>query len=146
MKPLRTLFFLPLITAVLLLFAGHAAAEQKAQLGNWDVHYIVVNTTFFTPEVARSYGIVRSKYNALVNISVLDKTSQEAQIVSVDGTATNLLGTAKELTFKRVQEGDAIYYLAPLSFNDRETFRFRIDIQRGNSTQTLKFQQEMFVE
>lgn len=146
MKSLRTLFYLPLMMAASLLFSGHAAAEQKEQLGDWDVHYIVVNTTFFTPEVARSYGIVRSKYNALVNVSVLDKDTQQAQVVSVSGKATNLLGTAKDLTFKRVQEGDAIYYLAPISFNDRETFRFAIDIQRGNDTQTLKFQQEMFVE
>ena len=139
-------YLLPLVTAFFLLFSEQAAAEQKKQLGDWDVHYIVVNTTFFTPEVARSYGIVRSKYNALVNISVLDKATQEAQVVSVRGTATNLLGTKKSLTFKRVQEEDAIYYLAPLSFNDRETFRFNIEVQRGNDTQTLKFQQEMFVE
>lgn len=130
-----------------LLFTVPAAlAEQKQTLGKWDVHYIVVNTTFFTPETAQNYGIVRSKYNALVNISVLDNTTGEAQVVSVKGQARNLLGNSKTLNFKRVKEGEAIYYLAPLSFNDRETFRFNVDIQRGNEVQTLKFQQEMFVE
>ena len=130
-----------------LLFTVPAAlAEQKQTLGKWDVHYIVVNTTFFTPETAQNYGIVRSKYNALVNISVLDSTTGEAQVVSVKGLAKNLLGNSKTLNFKRVKEGEAIYYLAPLSFNDRETFRFNVDIQRGNEVQTLKFQQEMFVE
>ncbi len=130
-----------------LLFTVPAAlAEQKQTLGKWDVHYIVVNTTFFTPETAQNYGIVRSKYNALVNISVLDSTTGEAQVVSVKGQARNLLGNSKTLNFKRVKEGEAIYYLAPLSFNDRETFRFNVDIQRGNEVQTLKFQQEMFVE
>lgn len=130
----------------LLLTAPVALAEQKQTLGKWDVHYIVVNTTFFTPETAQNYGIVRSKYNALVNISVLDNTTGEAQVVSVKGQARNLLGNSKTLNFKRVKEGEAIYYLAPLSFNDRETFRFNVDIQRGNEVQTLKFQQEMFVE
>ena len=130
-----------------LLFTVPAAlAEQKQTLGKWDVHYIVVNTTFFTPETAQNYGIVRSKYNALVNISVLDSTTGEAQVVSVKGQARKLLGNSKTLNFKRVKEGEAIYYLAPLSFNDRETFRFNVDIQRGNEVQTLKFQQEMFVE
>ena len=130
-----------------LLFTVPAAlAEQKQTLGKWDVHYIVVNTTFFTPETAQNYGIVRSKYNALVNISVLDSTTGEAQVVSVKGQARNLLGNSKTLNFKRVKEGEAVYYLAPLSFNDRETFRFNVDIQRGNEVQTLKFQQEMFVE
>ena len=130
----------------LLLTAPVALAEQKQTLGKWDVHYIVVNTTFFTPETAQNYGIVRSKYNALVNISVLDSTTGEAQVVSVKGQARNLLGNSKTLNFKRVKEGEAIYYLAPLSFNDRETFRLNVDIQRGNEVQTLKFQQEMFVE
>ena len=130
-----------------LLFTVPAAlAEQKQTLGKWDVHYIVVNTTFFTPETAQNYGIVRSKYNALVNISVLDSTTGDAQVVSVKGQARNLLGNSKTLNFKRVKEGEAIYYLAPLSFNDRETFRLNVDIQRGNEVQTLKFQQEMFVE
>ncbi|MEQ5808820.1 DUF4426 domain-containing protein [Alteromonas sp. NFXS44] len=130
----------------LLLTAPVALAEQKQTLGKWDVHYIVVNTTFFTPETAQNYGIVRSKYNALVNISVLDSATGEAQVVSVKGQARNLLGNSKTLNFKRVKEGEAIYYLAPLSFNDRETFRFNVVIQRGNEVQTLKFQQEMFVE
>lgn len=121
-------------------------AEQKMQLGEWDVHYIVVNSTFFSPEIAREYGIVRSKYNALVNISVLESDTQKAQIVGMEGSATNLLGTEKALTFKRVQEGEAIYYLAVLPFRDQETYRFAIRIQRGNDSQTLKFQQKMYVD
>ncbi|WP_419762000.1 DUF4426 domain-containing protein [Alteromonas stellipolaris] len=123
-----------------------AHAEQKQQLGEWDVHYMVVSTPFLTPEVAASYGIVRSKFNALVNISVLDAVTGTAQRVSVSGTAKNLIGTTKTLTFKKVEEGDAIYYLAVLPFRDRENYRFSIDVQRGNTMQTLNFKQEMFVD
>ncbi|WP_255439173.1 DUF4426 domain-containing protein [Aestuariibacter sp. GS-14] len=132
------------LTLALLTFT--VSAEQKMQLGEWDVHYIVVNSTFFSPDTAREYGIVRSKYNALVNISVLDTATQKAQFVGVEGSATNLLGTEKALTFKRVQEGDAIYYLAVLPFRDQETYRFSIRIQRGNDSETLKFQQKMYVD
>lgn len=135
-----------LIGAVFLLSSQLANAEQMRQLGEWDVHYMVVNTPFLTPEVAASYGIVRSKFNALVNISVLDTNTQEAQRVSVTGSATNLLGNTRSLTFKKVEEGDAIYYLAVLPFRDQETFRFNIDLQRGNTQQTLKFQQKMYVD
>lgn len=134
------------LASLLLLVALQATAEQKETLGNWDVHYIVVNSTFFNPEVAKQYGLVRSKYNALVNISVLDSDSQKAQIVGMQGTATNLLGTQKTLSFKKVQEGDAIYYLATLSFRDQETYRFNIEIQRGNLVESLQFQQKMYVD
>lgn len=135
-----------LMPLLLLAFAFTVNAEQKEQLGQWDVHYIVVNSTFFSPEIARQYGVVRSQYNALVNISVLDTASQKAQTVGMQGTATNLLGTEKELAFKKVQEGDAIYYLAVFNFRNDETYRFNIEIRRGNTVETLKFQQKMYVD
>ncbi|MBZ2163981.1 MAG: DUF4426 domain-containing protein [Alteromonas stellipolaris] len=145
MKKISTLLF-GLLGSLLLIMSSAAHAEQKQQLGEWDVHYMVVSTPFLTPEVAASYGIVRSKFNALVNISVLDAVTGTAQRVSVSGTAKNLIGTTKTLTFKKVEEGDAIYYLAVLPFRDRENYRFSIDVQRGNTMQTLNFKQEMFVD
>ena len=129
-----------------MLITHTAFAEQKEVLGPWDVHYIAFNTTFLTPEIARANGIVRSKYNALVNISVLDSKTKEAQLVAMTGEARNLLGNKKPLNFKRVQEGKAIYYLAVVPFRDRETLRFDIDIKQGNDTRTLKFTQEMTVD
>lgn len=130
----------------LVLLATPAFAEQKERLGDWDVHYMVVNTTFLTPEVASTYGIVRSKYNALVNISVLDKDTQEAQRLSVSGEATNLLGNTRNLPFKKVEDGDAIYYLSVLPFRDQETFRFNIEIRKGNNSETLRFKQQMYTD
>lgn len=123
-----------------------ASAEQKKTLGDWDVHYMVVNTAFLTPDVANAYDIVRSKYSALVNISVLNKDNQKAQLTDVTGSATNLLGTKHKLTFRRIEDGEAIYYLAVLSFDNLETFRFAIDIRQGDARHTLKFQQKLYTE
>ena len=103
MKKISTLLF-GLLGSLLLITSSAAYAEQKQQLGEWDVHYMVVSTPFLTPEVAASYGIVRSKFNALVNISVLDAVTGTAQRVSVSGTAKNLIGTTKTLTFKKVEK------------------------------------------
>ena len=138
--------WLAFFTFALTTLCNTAIAEQKQTLGNWDVHYMVVNTPFLTPEVAASYGIVRSKFNALVNISVLDKNTDKAQRANVTGVAKNLIGNSRALNFKKVEEGDAIYYLAVLPFRDQETFRFEIDVQKGQDKQTLKFQQKMYVD
>ena len=127
-----------------LVWALPASAEQKKTLGKWDVHYMAVDTAFLTPEVARAYGIVRSKNNALINISVLDRNSKKAQSVAMMGTARNLLGAEKALEFKEVVEGDAIYYLAVLPFRDKEHYRFNIKITQGNNNQTLKFEQKLY--
>ena len=137
-------FYVALFAMAMSCLSLSAFAEQKETLGEWDVHYMVVSTPFLTPEVAANYGIVRSKFNALVNISVLDKASGEAQRVDMTGTAKNLLGNTRKLTFKKVEEGDAIFYLAVLPFRDQETFRFEIDVQKGPNKQTLKFQQKMY--
>ncbi len=134
------------VTTLTLVLSTSALAEQKQTLGEWDVHYMVVNTTFLSPDIAKSYGLVRSKYNALVNISVLDSDSGKAQKVAVKGKATNLLGNSRELTFKRVDEGEAVYYLAVLPFRDQETFRFAITIQHGNTIKELNFKQQLYTD
>lgn len=135
-----------LLTIVVGLFSLHANAEQKKTLGDWDVHYIAFNTTILTPQIAKANNIVRSGKRALVNISVLDKRTQEAQDIEISGTARNLLGTTKTLEFKKVNEGDAIYYLATVDYSDKEVLRFNIDIKQGRISQNLKFQQTMYVE
>jgi len=139
-------YFAFCMTVLFLLSTGHAQAEQKKIVGPWDVHYMVVNTTFLTPDIAKKNGIVRSKYSALVNISVLNSDDKKAQVVAINGEATNLLGNKKALNFKRVQEGQAIYYLAVVPFRDRETLRFNIQLRQGNEDRRLEFQQRMTVD
>ncbi|MDT0593452.1 DUF4426 domain-containing protein [Glaciecola petra] len=135
-----------LIASMIGLFCMHANSEQKKTLGDWDIHYIAFNTTILTPQIAKANNIVRSGKRALVNISVLDKQTKEAQEIVISGSARNLLGTKKVLDFKKVNEGDAIYYLATVDYSDKEVLRFDIDIQQGRISQNLKFQQTMYVE
>jgi hypothetical protein len=123
-----------------------AQAEQKRTLGSWDVHYIAINSTFLTPQVAQQYAIVRSRYNALINISVLDREDKSAQSVVLTGQAKNLLGVVKKLSFKQVKEGKSIYYLATLGFSDQEQFRISVDISDGNQQKTLKFQHKFYAD
>jgi hypothetical protein len=139
-------YCLSLSFAAVLMFSSQTNAEQKQVLGSWDVHYIALNTTFLTPEVAKQYSIVRSKFNALINISVLDRKDKSAQSVVLTGEAKNLIGVIKKLTFEQVKEGKAIYYLAVLPFSDQEQYRISIDINDGLMQKTLKFQHKFYVD
>ncbi|QTH63952.1 DUF4426 domain-containing protein [Psychrosphaera ytuae] len=136
------------ITLVLLICASTFAvqAEQKFTKGSWDIHYIAFPSTFVKPETASQYNLQRSRYMAVVNISVLDKDSQEAQFVNVSGKAKNLLGQTKQLTFTRVTEGKAVYYLAQLQYRNEEIFNFEIDIQQGNRSETIKFNKKFYAD
>ena len=139
-------YLLSLSVALGLMFSSQVNAEQKQVLGSWYVHYIALNSTFLTPDVAKQYGIVRSKFNALINISVLDRQDKAAQSVVLTGTAKNLIGVVKKLTFKQVTEGQAIYYLAVLPFSDLEQYRISIDINDGLEQKTLKFQHKFYAD
>lgn len=123
-----------------------AGAEQKKQLGNWDVHYIAFPAPLLTPEVALQYKLQRSKYNGIINISVLDKTTQQAQKVAINGVAKDLTGRQRTLQFSEVVEGDAVYYLAQLPFHHEQRFSFSINIISGNSTEQLTFEQIFYVD
>jgi len=140
-------FLLSLIFSLALLSAP-SFAEQKSQLGPYEVHYIAFNSTFVTPEIAKLYDIQRSRYNALINISVLDSRNKNKPAVAVklSGAARNLIGNQTNLDFKEVREGEAVYYLAQLRFSNEETFRFEITVDDGKSQQLLKFQQKLYVD
>ncbi|KZN60915.1 hypothetical protein N473_23050 [Pseudoalteromonas luteoviolacea CPMOR-1] len=142
------------LIAVLLIFSASYSHAQSTQsggqfkmLGEWEVHYIAFPSTFIQPSVAKAYGVIRSESKALINISVLaTDQAKTAQQVQISGFAKNLLGNNKQLTFKQVVEGDAIYYLSQLDYYNEDVYRFELNIKQGNEQQVLKFQQKFYVD
>jgi len=136
------------VLSVSLLFINVASAENMKKLGSMNVHYMAIGSTFFTPEIAKAYGITRSRYNGLINISVLDNSQKgnPAKSVSIMGQAKNNLGQFKSLEFEEVKEGDAIYYLAQVNYANEETIHFDIMINDGKEKQQLKFSQTFYVD
>ena len=138
-KRLRSTVLLLLTT-----FSSFSTAEQKQHLGPFDVHYVVVPSTFFNAEISDRYDIVRGPDRALMNLSILDE-KQVAQPVELEGEMINLLGQRQQLQFREIKEGSAIYYLAPIKHSDRETLRFQVEITGNDGvTRKLEFQQQMF--
>ncbi|MCG9711291.1 DUF4426 domain-containing protein [Shewanella insulae] len=143
---IRTLFC---ALALTLLSMGNAAAEQKQSVGNFDIHYVALGSTFITPSIAKTYGIKRSSYTGLINISVLDTSAEGTPAIPVEisGIANNLLDARVELTFKEIHEGEAIYYIAEVPYRDDQEINFQIAIKYGNKLNTqLKFKQKFYVD
>ncbi|WP_018693616.1 DUF4426 domain-containing protein [Algicola sagamiensis] len=137
-----------LLFSVLLLFSFNINAEQMKKLGTWEVHYIAFGSTFLTPEIAKVYGIDRSRYSGLINISVLDtsKEGKPAQAVNMKGVAKNLLGQRYDIDFQEIREGKSIYYIAQVKYRNEETFNFDIQITQGSQAHQLKFSQKFYVD
>ena len=124
-------------------------AGQFKTIKDVEVHYSAFNSTFLTPQVASSYQLKRSGYSAIINISLLDRSQAGKPAISgkVTGLAKNLIGQSRELAFREVKEGDAIYYLAEFKISDEENINFNIDIDAGNKGKgALKFTQKFYVE
>ncbi len=120
-----------------------ALAERKQTFGDLDVHYITFNSSFLQPEIAAANGLVRSKTQGVVNISVLK--AGKASSASVSGEVKDLVGRSQPLTFKQVNEGEAIYYLAQFTFSQRVMLRFTINVRAADGVaHSFNFNQEVF--
>jgi hypothetical protein len=92
----------------------------------------VFNSTFVTPSVAQTYQLTRARDRSLVNISIT-RTSDEGTRLGlpalIKGTASNLIQQQRSLTFREIDEGNAVYYIAPLRHSNEEVMNFAIDVQ-----------------
>ncbi|SEA21794.1 DUF4426 domain-containing protein [Microbulbifer marinus] len=138
--------------AVALLFWAVSAAAQEAKVikshqdfGDYRVIYSVFNSEFIKPEIAQNYQLVRAKDRAFVNVSVVEKEGGKRGLSSeMSGTATNLIQQSRPLKFMEIREGDAVYYLAPLRFEDEETLTFNVEVKLPNGrTETISFRRKL---
>jgi hypothetical protein len=145
----------PTLFAVLLLglVSASANAEQKIVFGEYEIHYMGLSSSFLTPEVAKLYDIARSGSLGFLNIAVL-KQSTDGQVpdavdVKLTGTIRNLIGQTRELEFRRISEGKAIYYISTFRFDDGDMYNFDLDAVPSNAKQKnfdVKFSQRFYNE
>ncbi len=148
MKNIINKFVLIVFSAIAMSTVSVVNAENMKKMGDINVHYIALGSTFLTPEIAKSYGIERSRYKGLINISVLDNTQagNPSKTVNINGKARNDVGQIKSLEFTEVKEGDAVYYLAQVSYTHEETIYFDINITDKGQQHNLKFSQKFYVD
>ncbi len=138
-----------MMSLLLTLLALPASAEQQKTIKDIEVPYSAINSTFLTPTVARSYPRTRNGNTAILNISVLDRASlgKPATEAKLTGHAKTLIGNLRELSFKQVKEGNAIYYLADVPISNEEMLTFDIDVDAGlKGAGKLTFSQKFYTE
>ncbi len=134
MKVLSLKHLLPALFAMLAFFGmtAPAKAAQFEQVGDYQIHYNTFTTGFLQPEVAQAYGIVRSRYQAMINISVLKKQangSYKPVEALVTGDVANLAGQSVNLAFRTIREPNAIYQITSFNFTEDEPTRFRLKVR-----------------
>lgn len=122
---------------------------NMTEIGTWQIHHIAFPSTFIQPETAKAIGLDRRGNYGLLNISILDLANNKAPLkLKVTGYAQNLIGHRKDLEFKEVDEGIAVYYLAQVRHSNEEIFRFYITVKDAKTgrSEEFKFQQKMWVD
>ena len=133
------------LLSLITLLATTATADQFKSFDGIDVHYVVVNTLFLQPDIAARYNVTRANDRAIVNLSVIDDKAT-ALSAEVTGSTINLLSQTAPLQFAEIKEGEAIYYVAPLRYTDKDVLRFRVTITvPDRAPMNLEFQQQMFL-
>lgn len=123
-----------------------SAQAEVHTAGPYQIHFSAFESTFLTAEVAKTYSITRSRYNGVVNISVLDtRTGNLPTEVTISGAAKNLIGHHVPLEFKEVKEGQAVYYLEQIKYSNEETFRFQLEITTPDGTYPVEFIKKFYV-
>ena len=137
-----------LALGTLALAAGPVQAESFKDFGEYRVHYNAFTSDMLTPEVARNYGIQRSGYRAVLNITVQEKTPEGyvPVVADVDASATNLNAQLRKLDVREIREDQAIYYIADFEVASEEVLDFDVRVRPKGEERTfgLRFRQQFF--
>lgn len=139
------------LAVALLMFAAPLHAGQFVAYGDYEIHYNAFNSSFVEPDVAKTYGLQRGKRRAMVNISVLKKQedgSMKPVSALVSGSAQNLLQQSQDLGFKKIDEGNAIYYIGQFGFSDDMLMRIAVQVQPdpNQPAYSLQFEQKFYAD
>ncbi|HMB72057.1 MAG TPA: DUF4426 domain-containing protein [Gammaproteobacteria bacterium] len=126
------------------------AAEPYRDFGAWSVHINAQVTNKLSAEIAAQYGIARSNTRAMLNVSVVRDEPVDGSTgmrAAIDVSARNLSGQVRNLTMREIAEGSAIYYIGETAVSNAETLVFTISVTpEGESTQTLRYMQQFFID
>lgn len=140
-KFFKILFILAFSVGSLMIGSANSYAENSKEFGDYVVHYNAFRSDTISPEIAKQYGLARANNKVLINIAVLKKvmnTTGKPTSSKITGHASNLTGQLKQLEFKEINEGNAIYYLAETKISDGEFLKFDVKIIPEGETRAAR--------
>jgi len=129
-----------LMTALFLLLVAGACQAGSKDFGEYIVQWSVFPSTFLTPEIAKENGLNRSRGIGVVNIAIMSETENggmETVSGQVEGKALNDIQQPKFLAFRRIQEGDAVYFIAEYQYSNAALMTFQITARPTGSQSDL---------
>ena len=124
------------------------AGATSVEIGDFVVHFSAQSTDQLPPDVARTYNIVRSKNRAMLTVSVLQAVDNQSVTAVVTVKTVNLTGQLKNVTMRKITEGEAIYYIGEVTIANRETLIFDIGVtpDGADKASEVRFKRQFFTD
>jgi hypothetical protein len=136
--------------------SGAPPAREVSQNKSYDdgshvIYFNAINSDFINAEIAKKNNIIRSKNRALINVSIHKKNSDDSKTsvsAQLNDTVSNLTGQLKSVDWRKISEGDAIYYIGLVGIANGETLIFDMKIIPDGQDEVIpvKFQQRFFTD
>ncbi len=123
-----------------------AAQAGSARFGDYHIHYAAQPTAGLSPEVAQQYGIVRSRAQAMVIISVRENDAPVPARVS-GGVQTDS-GQQRDIRFRRVEAGGAVNYVGTFRAKHMETLNFQLEVfpETAQRNYPVRFRETFYMD
>jgi hypothetical protein len=133
------------------LTASPTWAENSTEIPGHTIHHNAIPSASLDPAIAKQYGIQRSKYRGMLNVSVIKTvpgTTGQSTAAVVLAKATNIRGQMISIPMRQVEEGEAIYYIGEFRIADQETLNFDLKVQPRGETRfySAKLSQQFFID
>jgi hypothetical protein len=143
-RKISVLLFLTLLTCP-------AWAENSTDIPGHTIHHNAIPSASLDPAIAKQYGIQRSKYRGMLNVSVIKTVPGaigQATPAVVLAKATNIRGQMISIPMRKIEEGEAIYYIGEFRIADQETLNFELKVQPRGETRfyPAKLSQQFFID
>jgi hypothetical protein len=135
------------IAVVLALLPAAAHPQYEQDFGAVSMNYNALRSDRILPEMAKRYGIVRSRDRAIVNLAVQGKEadgSKKTLHATISGFAVSLGGKRTDIPFRELVENGTISYIGQFAISVPDTYRFTISaMPEGTTTPyTVVFNQD----
>jgi hypothetical protein len=142
--------FMNLLAGAVLLTPLSVMAEMT-EVDGYTVHHNAFTTDTLTPEVAKAYGLQRSKFRGMLVVTVIKDepgTIGTSVPARVETKTVALSGQTARMPMREFKDQKATYYIADFPVHNQETKSFVIGVTPEGSQKsfTVKMSQEFFTD
>ncbi|MEJ2326238.1 MAG: DUF4426 domain-containing protein [Chromatiaceae bacterium] len=124
---------------------------DTSKVDGYTIHHNAFATDTLTPEVAKAYGLQRSKFRGMLVVTVRKDapgTSGTSVPARVEAKSVSLTGQTVRMPMREVKDQKAPYYITDFPIHNQEAKHFVIEVTPRGSHQTFRTEmtQEFFTE